>query len=53
MGVIITMGHTSDSSKDISDCLLLKAIPALTMVREEGVAENKERKKKKTSRSVC
>ena len=47
MGVIITMGHISDSSKDISDCLLAKGIPALTMVTEEGVAENKEQKKEK------
>lgn len=41
------MGHISDSSKDISDCLLAKGIPALTMVTEEGVAENKEQKKEK------
>jgi hypothetical protein len=53
MGVIITVGPISDSSKDISDCHLPKDIPILTTVREEGVAENKEKKKeKKTSGCV-
>lgn len=47
MGVIITVGPISDSSKDVSDCHLPKDIPTLTIVREEGVAENKEQKKEK------
>lgn len=48
MAVIITVGHISDSSKDISDGYLPNNIPTLTMVRqEEGVAENKENKKEK------
>jgi hypothetical protein len=33
MGVRITVGHISDSSKDISDCHLPKDIPTLTMVK--------------------
>jgi hypothetical protein len=52
MGVIITVGHISDSSKDIADCHLPKDIPTLTMVREEGVAENIEQKKEKNFK-IC
>jgi hypothetical protein len=52
MDVIIPVGHTPDSSKDISDCHLPKDIPTLTMVRKEGVAENKEQKKEKNFK-IC
>ena len=52
MGVRITVGHISDSSKNVSVCHRPKGIAALKMVREEGVAENKEQKKEKTTRSV-
>jgi hypothetical protein len=52
MAVRITVGRISDSSKDISVCHLAKGTPALTTVREEWVAENKEEKKEKTSRSI-